>query len=268
MEKSAGRANMKTLSRKQEATAVRQVKSMLRHTARKRQGSVRSRPNQLRDCGVLRDDEWPEPMHERADQLVVRFVAVESELEREFERRLVESSTLAFRVAYGVLRRREDAEDVAQEAFAKAYRSFRQLRDRERFRAWLVRMTWRLALDRQRSDRRRAARDRSAEALRHMSPVAQGFSPARHMSPVGQGFSPAVLEEIAARERAQCLWQAIDALPEKLRIVVVLAGIEEYDLQEVARLLNVPLGTVKSRMFAARERMREHLQCTMNRQQR
>ena len=201
-------------------------------------------------------------MHERADQLAVRFVAVESELEREFERRLVESSTLAFRVAYGVLRRREDAEDVAQEAFAKAYRSFRQLRDRERFRAWLVRMTWRLALDRQRSDRRRAARDRSAEALRHMSPVA------RHMSPVAQGFSPAVLEEIAARERAQCLWQAIDALPEKLRIVVVLAGIEEYDLQEVARLLNVPLGTVKSRMFAARERMREHLQCTMNRQQR
>jgi len=194
-------------------------------------------------------------MHERADQLAVRFVAVESELELEFERRLVESSTLAFRVAYGVLRRREDAEDVAQEAFAKAYRSFRQLRDRERFRAWLVRMTWRLALDRQRSDRRRAARDRSAEALRHMSPVAQGFS-------------PAALEEIAARERAQCLWQAIDALPEKLRIVVVLAGIEEYDLQEVARLLNVPLGTVKSRMFAARERMREHLQCTMNRQQR
>ena len=262
MEKSAGRANRQTLIRKQEATAVRQVKSMLRHTARKRQGSVRSRPNQLRDCGVLPDDEWPEPMHERADQLVVRFVAVESELEREFERRLVESSTLAFRVAYGVLRRREDAEDVAQEAFAKAYRSFRQLRDRERFRAWLVRMTWRLALDRQRSDRRRAARDRSAEALRHTSPVA------RHMSPVAQGFSPAVLEEIAARERAQCLWQAIDALPEKLRIVVVLAGIEEYDLQEVARLLNVPLGTVKSRMFAARERMREHLQCTMNSQQR
>src|SRR5919106_612689 len=80
-------------------------------------------------------------------------------LEREFETRLVESSTLAFRVAFSVLRHREDAEEVAQEAFAKAYRSYRQLRDRERFRAWLVRMTWRMALDRHRANRRRAARE-------------------------------------------------------------------------------------------------------------
>src|ERR1035437_1253047 len=80
------------------------------------------------------------------------------DLVRAFEARLVESSTLAFRVAYGVLRHREDAEDVAQEAFAKAYRSFRQLRDRDRFRAWLVRMTWRMAIDRMRTDRRRGRR--------------------------------------------------------------------------------------------------------------
>jgi RNA polymerase sigma factor (sigma-70 family) len=81
------------------------------------------------------------------------------DLVRAFEARLVESSTLAFRVAYGVLRHREDAEDVAQEAFAKAYRSFRQLRDRDRFRAWLVRMTWRMAIDRMRTNRRRGAHE-------------------------------------------------------------------------------------------------------------
>src|SRR5438045_5343162 len=98
-------------------------------------------------------------MHERAVRLVGGFVEVDHELDREFELRLVESSTLAFRVAYSVLRHREDAEDVAQDAFAKAYGNFRQLRDRDRFRAWLVRLTWRLALDRRRSDRRRAARE-------------------------------------------------------------------------------------------------------------
>ena len=98
-------------------------------------------------------------MHERADRLAGSFVTVDEDLAREFETRLVESSTLAFRVAYSVLRQREDAEDVAQEAFAKAYRSFHQLRDRERFRAWLVRMTWRLALDRQRANRRRLTRE-------------------------------------------------------------------------------------------------------------
>src|SRR6476620_9529787 len=100
-------------------------------------------------------------MNEWVDSLE-GLVRVDAGLESEFEARLRESSTLAFRVAYGVLRHRQDAEDVAQEAFIKAYRSFRELRDRDRFRAWLVRMTWRLAIDRRRNDRRRAAREDAA----------------------------------------------------------------------------------------------------------
>ena len=63
-------------------------------------------------------------------------MTVNRELEREFEARLSESSTLAFRVAYAVLRHRQDAEDVAQEAFVKAYR-VPDLRDRIGFgRGW------------------------------------------------------------------------------------------------------------------------------------
>src|SRR2546426_11281030 len=104
-------------------------------------------------------------MHEYTDRLAGRLVAVNAELEQEFEARLVESSTLAFRIAYSVLRHRQDAEDVAQEAFAKAYRSFHQLRDRERFRAWLARMTFRLAIDRQRMNRRRAAREQVEQVV-------------------------------------------------------------------------------------------------------
>src|SRR4051812_6557087 len=106
-------------------------------------------------------------MHDQTARLAGSLVAVDEDLAREFETRLVESSTLAFRVAYGVLRHRQDAEDVAQEAFVKAYGKFRQLRDRERFRSWLVRMTWRLAIDRQRADRRREARERNAGNLHH-----------------------------------------------------------------------------------------------------
>src|SRR6266850_6271779 len=122
-------------------------------------------------------------MHGLVERLEGGLIGVNSDLEREFEARLVESSTLAFRVAFAVLRHRQDAEDVAQEAFVKAYRSFRQLRDRDRFRAWLVRMTWRLAIDRQRADRRRATRERSPDGLRHVSPGALE-------SPVAQGFRP------------------------------------------------------------------------------
>jgi RNA polymerase sigma-70 factor, ECF subfamily len=180
-------------------------------------------------------------MHERADRLA-GFVTVDDELEREFETRLVESSTLAFRVAFSVLRHREDAEEVAQEAFAKAYRSFRQLRDRERFRAWLVRMTWRMALDRQRTNRRRLARERKVEPPE----------------------APSIVESPIARERAGQLWQAIDTLSDKLRVVIVLAGIEGHDIKEVAALLELPEGTVKSRLFTARQQLKERLSWTTN----
>ena len=180
-------------------------------------------------------------MHERADRLAGGFVGVDGELEREFEARLVESSTLAFRVAYSVLRQREDAEDVAQEAFAKAYRNFRQLRDRTRFRAWLARMTWRLAIDRYRATSRRKALELNAESCE---------------------AGPSSAEAIAVRERAERLWQAIDTLPEKFRMVIVLASIEGHEVAEVASLLGIPKGTVKSRLFAARQRLKEQLQCT------
>jgi RNA polymerase sigma-70 factor, ECF subfamily len=187
-------------------------------------------------------------MHEHAERLVGSFVTADRELEREFEARLADSSRLAFRVAFSVLRQREDAEDVAQEAFAKAYRSFNQLRDRTRFRAWLVRMTWRLALDRQRANRRRSARE----------------------WPVGDGAADLVIEVslqarldtadvVTARERAAHLWNAIESLPEKLRLVVVLAGIEGHDMHEVSALLDVPEGTVKSRLFLARKQLKERL---------
>jgi RNA polymerase sigma-70 factor (ECF subfamily) len=181
-------------------------------------------------------------MHEHAERLTGSLVTADLELEREFEARLADSSRLAFRVAFSVLRQREDAEDIAQEAFAKAYRSFRQLRDRTRFRAWLVRMTWRMALDRQRSNRRRST---------HI--VAAGIQ-----ARLGR-YEEATADVVVARERAEHLWNAIEALPEKLRLVVVLAGIEGHDMHEVSALLEVPEGTVKSRLFLARKQLKERL---------
>ena len=198
-------------------------------------------------------------MHEHAARLAGSLITVNQELEREFEARLTESSTLAFRVAYGVLRHRQDAEDVAQDAFVKAYRSFSQLRDRERFRAWLVRMTWRLALDRQRGDRRRAVREDTAAGPKGLAPHPSEHRP----GPFGPGDG-AIVEDIVARERAEHLWTAFDDLPEKLRVVIMLANIDGHDIEEVARLLTLPHGTVKSRLFLARQRLKEQLQWMLN----
>ena len=102
-------------------------------------------------------------MHDRASLLAPGLVTADAHLEQEFEARLVETSSLAFRVAFSVLRHQQDAEDVAQESFAKAYRHFTSLRDRDRFRAWLVRTVWRTALDRQRANRRRGAHEFAVE---------------------------------------------------------------------------------------------------------
>ena len=70
-------------------------------------------------------------------------------------------------------------------------------------------------------------------------------------------------DPVLVNERAALLWQAIDALPEKLRLTIVLAGIEGHDIREVAQLLRLPEGTVKSRLFLARERMKESLKWTI-----
>jgi len=178
-------------------------------------------------------------MHERATTLPGRVVTDaatgDDTLEREFESRLVECSTLVFRVAYGVLRHREDAEDVAQEAFAKAYRSFAQLRDRDRFRAWLVKTTWRAAIDRYHQNRRRGGRELAVQVDAVSSDSAD------------------------ASERANRLWSAIDALPGKLRVTIILAGIQGHNTREVAALLEVPEGTVKSRLFLARQQLKDRL---------
>jgi RNA polymerase sigma-70 factor (ECF subfamily) len=158
---------------------------------------------------------------------------------RELERRLADCSGLVYRVALGVLRNSPDAEDVAQEALLRAYRHFASLRERERFQPWLVRTTWRLAIDRLRSASRREQRELDAAS----------------------GQPPAPTVEAIAREQQflQRIERAVDALPEKLRRVVILAAIEGYDMRETAELLDLPEGTVRSRLNRARKLLAEKL---------
>jgi len=162
---------------------------------------------------------------------------------REFEERLAECGALAYRVARGVLRNDADAEDVAQEALLRAYRRFDRLRDRNRFRAWLVRITFRLALDRARSARRREQR----ETL------------------WSQPAPQASTEDIAASNEFQSrLERAMEDLSPKLRLALLLAAMEGHTTEEVAAMLGVPPGTVKSRLFFARKQLAEKLRCHVN----
>lgn len=159
-------------------------------------------------------------------------------LKREFEERLGECGTLAFRVARSVLRNSSDAEDVAQEAILQAYRRFERLRDQSRFRAWLVRITFRLALDQARSSRRREQRE-TLWAVAVPRPTAEDLA--------------------ASSEFGRRLDEAMETLPEKFRLVLLLSAMDGHSLDEVAELLELPLGTVKSRLHSARKRLAEKL---------
>lgn len=171
-------------------------------------------------------------------------VTDDDSLERAFHERLVECAPLAFRVALSVLRDRAEAEDVAQESLLRAYRNFHRLRDRATLRGWLVRIAWRMAIDHRRARKRREHHedDAAQHNVREVAGIAQNA------------------EELAAsREFERRLNQELDSLPEKLRIVMVMAAIEGYDTREVAASLGLPESTVKSRLRLARERLTKRL---------
>jgi RNA polymerase sigma-70 factor (ECF subfamily) len=182
--------------------------------------------------------------HDKGDEL--EHDAAQAETRREFEQRLAECGPLAYRVARGILRNSADAEDVAQEALLRAYRQFERLRDRNRFKAWLVRIAFRLALDRLRSGKRRELRDSLWSQPEHQPRAANA-------------------EDIAASNEFKVhLENALAELPEKLRLVLLLAAMEGHTIDEIASMLGISTGTVKSRIFYARRQLAEKLRCHAN----
>jgi RNA polymerase sigma-70 factor (ECF subfamily) len=123
------------------------------------------------------------------------------------------------------------AEDLAQEAFLLAFRSLPQLRDPAAFYPWLRRLATRLAL---RGNRRKRT-EAQAEALEGMSVA----GPAQQV------------------ETRMAVHAVLTQLPTELRAVLVLRELEQLDYEEIAETLQVPIGTVRSRLFKARERFRK-----------
>ncbi|MBB5057314.1 RNA polymerase sigma-70 factor (ECF subfamily) [Granulicella aggregans] len=151
-------------------------------------------------------------------------------------------SRVMFRVAFSLLRNAQDAEDAVQEAFLKLYRgdAWRRMEDEK---AFLARTVWRVALD-----RLPRSPERSLEAD---EPFASGVA------------SP----EATALRGAQSalLRRMIDALPEDLRQVLVLSAIEELNSREIAEMIGVPEGTVRTRLMRAKEELRKRYQASAGR---
>ena len=164
--------------------------------------------------------------------------ATVAEREAGFAARVAETQRRVFQVAYSVLTNAADAEDVAQDAFLRAYRKYDRLRDPGKFRAWVSRIAFRLALNRRRGRHRQLARDTAWHVER--------------TSPVADGDRQAIDHVFLGQLRAE-----IDRLPEKLRAVLLLSAVEGMEAREVAAVLEIPVGTVRSRLHLARKRLLE-----------
>lgn len=165
-------------------------------------------------------------------------VTTGDERARVFEAALPRCARLAFRVAFAVLRQRAEAEDVTQEILARAFWRLGALRDPARLEPWIARAAFRGALDRRRGQLRR---DRREEAAAVPPP------------------EPTALDLVLRAEAEERVYAALEALPEKLRFVMILSALEGHDGPAIARLLGLPLGTVKSRLHLARRALAERL---------
>ena len=149
-----------------------------------------------------------------------------------------------WRLAFQLLRDREEAWDVAQEAFVRAYQSLPTFRGQSAFYTWVFRIVVNLATDRQ---RQRGARARALGG----EPVPEEEWERTVPDP---GAGP---ESLATRaEERDRIRRALDSLPPNHRTIIMLSDIEELTYREIAELLGIPMGTVMSRLHNARKRLR------------
>jgi RNA polymerase sigma-70 factor (ECF subfamily) len=154
----------------------------------------------------------------------------------------------ARRVAVAALGNLADADEAVQDACLTAWRRIDRLEEPGAFRAWLLRITWRKALDRRRSVAgwiKRIRRDTS-EGDDLLDTIATA--------------DDAPDEALLARERDRAVAQLIRSLPPRLRDPFLLAATGEHRYEDIATLLGLPLGTVKWRMLEARRVLREKLE--------
>jgi RNA polymerase sigma-70 factor (ECF subfamily) len=163
-----------------------------------------------------------------------------SEIVRRWERRI-------FALAYGILGREEDARDATQETFLAAFRSLRGFRGEAKVSSWLHRIAVNQCITRQRRAkvRNEAALDDEQEKDAAKFSVPVSFSPAR------------AVESRQITEAVRC---AVNSLPIDLRQVVVMKEFEELTFREIADTLDLPLSTVKSRLYTAMKQLQMRLQ--------
>jgi RNA polymerase sigma-70 factor, ECF subfamily len=177
------------------------------------------------------------------EAILSAIATVERSPEEVLEGLVREHARMVYRIAYAVLRRHHDAEDATQETFMRVLRYSSKLANVEQPKTWLARIAWRVSVDR--SKRHVRMQEIPLEDPEKPIEVAACDTPAD--------------ETVHGAQFSAALEKLIAALPAKLRDPLILSTIEEMSPREVAATLGINEAAVRSRVFRARQILKEKL---------
>ncbi|WP_167568891.1 RNA polymerase sigma factor [Brevibacillus migulae] len=157
-----------------------------------------------------------------------------------FEQLVKRYEHTTIKTAYLITRNRELAKDIVQEVFIQCYTQIHSLRQPEYFRTWLYRILVRLS-----SRALQRERWKSIFSLQK--------------SNIDWGYDPKIVEEVENKETYNALYDSVNALREKFRVVIILYYFNEMTTKEIANILSISDGTVKSRLHKARNQIHKSL---------
>jgi RNA polymerase sigma-70 factor (ECF subfamily) len=176
-----------------------------------------------------------------------RRLAEEARDRVRFEEEALELADQMYRVARRLVGSREEAEDLVQDAYARAFRSWRSFRPGTNLRAWLFRILTNLNIDRGRREQR--APD--------MQPIEEGDYYLYNR--LEENGAAADVDEVVERLSQDSIVQALSAVPHDFRDVIVLVDIGDFSYQDAAQILDIPVGTVMSRLHRGRRLLKQEL---------
>ena len=187
-------------------------------------------------------------MSDGATETDARRVATEARDRVRFEEDALGLSDQVYRVARHLVGTREEAEDLVQETYARAFRSWRSFQPGTNLRAWLLRILTNLNID----------RGRRAQRAPDTQPLEEGdyFLYNKLEEAAGR---PLEEEQVVERLSQDDVVSALSAVPHDFRDVLVLVDIGDFSYADAAQILDVPIGTVMSRLHRARRILKQEL---------